>query len=220
MAELAPEEPEDDVPAWVMTFSDVITLLMTFFILLLTFSSTTPETFDRMQISLFGHGGSSGFIADADGMVKDALLMRTRARTGRVSQDGSPIPPAYSDPDLETLDKGLAGLDEDDVREITTTHHIRQKVDSLVDAKGNLTSLGVQQMKMLSVQLRKRPLNVDFACASETEYEKSLKLIDHLMEKERIHPARLGTALLPGQVASDEILIVVQHQGKLYGQKE
>ena len=50
----APEEPEDDVPAWVMTFSDVITLLMTFFILLLTFATNTPETFDRLRIAEVG----------------------------------------------------------------------------------------------------------------------------------------------------------------------
>ena len=43
-------EPKDDIPAWFMTYSDVITLLMTFFILLLTFATTEPERFRKIDI--------------------------------------------------------------------------------------------------------------------------------------------------------------------------
>ena len=38
-----------EVPTWFMTYSDVITLLMTFFILLLTFATNEPESFERMH---------------------------------------------------------------------------------------------------------------------------------------------------------------------------
>jgi len=61
MARDKPEEPNSgDIPAWFMTYSDVITLLMTFFILLMTFSTTEPENFGRMQVVMFGGGNSSG----------------------------------------------------------------------------------------------------------------------------------------------------------------
>ena len=43
-------EPPDDVPLWFMTYSDVITLMMTFFILLLTFSTSDPERFEQMKV--------------------------------------------------------------------------------------------------------------------------------------------------------------------------
>ena len=46
-----------------MTFSDVITLLMTFFILLLTFATNEPESFSRIETSMFG-GGGTGTISD------------------------------------------------------------------------------------------------------------------------------------------------------------
>ena len=39
MREKQPPPKPDEIPAWFMTYSDVITLLMTFFILLLTFAT-------------------------------------------------------------------------------------------------------------------------------------------------------------------------------------
>ena len=44
-------KPTGEIPAWFMTYSDVITLLMTFFILLLTFSTTEPERFEKVRSS-------------------------------------------------------------------------------------------------------------------------------------------------------------------------
>ena len=105
------EEPADDVPAWVMTFSDVITLLMTFFILLLTFATNTPETFDRLQVTMFGGGGSTGFVSEVEGMDRDELLTRMRARVGRTTAAGSAMPPLYSDPTFASLEKNFAGLE-------------------------------------------------------------------------------------------------------------
>ena len=55
-------EMPPDIPSWVMTFSDVITLLMTFFILLLTFASNTPEKFEQVQVSMFSGGGATGIV--------------------------------------------------------------------------------------------------------------------------------------------------------------
>ena len=58
--EKKPPDKPDDIPAWFMTYSDVITLLMTFFILLMTFATNEPERFERMQVSMFGGSGATG----------------------------------------------------------------------------------------------------------------------------------------------------------------
>ena len=60
MKEKPPPDPPEDVPLWFMTYSDVITLMMTFFILLLTFATNEPERFEQMKISVFGASGASG----------------------------------------------------------------------------------------------------------------------------------------------------------------
>ncbi|MBN2133936.1 MAG: hypothetical protein JW741_30820 [Sedimentisphaerales bacterium] len=49
-----PEEPEDSggAPEWMVTFSDCMTLLLTFFVLLISFSSFDEKVFKRMESAL------------------------------------------------------------------------------------------------------------------------------------------------------------------------
>ena len=214
------DPPEDDVPAWVMTFSDVITLLMTFFILLLTFATNTPETFDRMQVSMFGGGGSTGFAGSTEGMEKDSLLVPDRARTGRIAKDGSHIPPMYSDPALSTLDKGIAGLEKDEMRVLGTIHQLRQSLKSVVDAKGNLTPLCRQQLKLLSRQLRKRPLNLDIVVNNQDELPAALAIVEHLGRNENVPVAKVGVGVAEHKTDSGQVLMIIANQGASRGEKD
>lgn len=59
-----PEEQPQGAPEWVVTFSDMISLLVTFFVLLMTFSSL--EAFDRLQVKGILQG-SSGTIKHHSG---------------------------------------------------------------------------------------------------------------------------------------------------------
>ncbi|MDG2469722.1 MAG: flagellar motor protein MotB [Pirellulaceae bacterium] len=60
----APPPKLDSVPAWFLTYCDVIILLMTFFVLLLTFASTEPERFEQIQKTLFSGAGSTGLVGE------------------------------------------------------------------------------------------------------------------------------------------------------------
>ena len=73
-----------DVPVWFMTYSDVITLLMTFFILLLTFASSEPEKFRRMQSVMFGGASGTGSAGgELDALDNDAYVLRQRPPASR-----------------------------------------------------------------------------------------------------------------------------------------
>lgn len=190
--EKEPDIPED-IPSWLMTFSDVITLLMTFFILLLTFATSEPETFDRMQVSLFGGGGASGVAGKSDSaMDKDALLLRERPRSGRITMRGSEMPPINSDPVYETLAKGIAGLENEEQRELSTQHSVTLPLTLMVDSSGEISALGSQQLRMMAQQLRKQQLDVDFFVASEDRLSDAVRLTTHLYQQEGILPGRLG----------------------------
>ena len=53
MSEAAPEKPEErGIPAWVMTFADLMTLLMCFFVLLLSFSEMDVAKFKQLAGSM------------------------------------------------------------------------------------------------------------------------------------------------------------------------
>ena len=111
--------PADDIPAWFMTYSDVITLLMTFFILLLTFATSEPESFERMQMTVFGGGGATGIAGETDTPLdKDAIVARFRPKSSRVTVRGSETPPRDREPVSTSLAKGLEGLHEPQPHEV------------------------------------------------------------------------------------------------------
>ncbi|MFC1855748.1 flagellar motor protein MotB [Thermodesulfobacteriota bacterium] len=52
LTEEEPEEQEEGAPAWMVTFADMVTLLLTFFVLLLSFANTDTQKFKDMLGSL------------------------------------------------------------------------------------------------------------------------------------------------------------------------
>lgn len=150
--EKAPEEPTGDVPVWFMTYSDVITLLMTFFILLLTFATNEPERFERMQMTMFGGGGGTGIAGKADSPLdKDAIVSRYRPKSSRVTIRGSETPPKNTEHVSESLAKGLEGL-SDHQFDPNTSYEINMTINQLV-RDGKILSVGQQRMRMLAIQL-------------------------------------------------------------------
>lgn len=67
-----PEEVEEGAPAWMATFADLATLLMTFFVLLLSFATMDAQKFRDM----------AGSVKDAFGVQTDTI-----AFTAQTSQD-------------------------------------------------------------------------------------------------------------------------------------
>ena len=108
-------EAAEGLPAWVMTYSDVITLLMTFFVLLLTFATAEPENFERMRFSMFGGGAGTGIAGAAhSGLDHDAVLWRERPKTARLSTRGAEMPASSGDALLTSVAKGLSSLGDAD----------------------------------------------------------------------------------------------------------
>jgi chemotaxis protein MotB len=84
-------EPEESpgAPEWLVTFSDCMTLLLTFFVLLLTFSSFDKEVFENLQM-IFADGLPS--IGLARMPSKDAFLLRQQIDSSRNVDEGSEKP--------------------------------------------------------------------------------------------------------------------------------
>ncbi|MGR3310243.1 MAG: OmpA/MotB family protein [Candidatus Brocadiales bacterium] len=90
------EEEEDtgDPNAWIATFGDLITLLMTFFVLMLSFSSLNTEKFSAILDSI---GSASGSTARLKLLENDGVLEMVNPLAVTAVIDGADIPP-YLDP--------------------------------------------------------------------------------------------------------------------------
>lgn len=167
MAKEKPPEPDSsgDIPDWFMTYSDVITLLMTFFILLLTFASNEPEQFERMKTTMFSATGGTGIAGKKTaGIEKESFVVRMRPRAARVSMRGSEMPPTQEDPKTEDVSSTLAGLDDDEMRNLTPRSSIDLPLSFLLeDDMQTVSAVGQQHLKMMARQVHRPGNHVVFA---------------------------------------------------------
>ena len=200
-----PKEPDmpADIPGWLMTFSDVITLLMTFFILLLTFATTDPQTFDRIQVAIFRGAGATGVAGPRQKpSEKDSLLMRERARSGRITTRGSEMPPITRDPSYEALDKGFKSLQEEEKRNLATEHAATIPLSLLISKDEKMTSIGQRHLKKLASQMRGREFDLKLHVSSEDELPRAFKLAWYLVERHKIPTTKIAVGLTEfGEVA-------------------
>jgi flagellar motor protein MotB len=157
-----PASPVGLVPAWFVTYSDVVTLLMTFFILLMTFATNEPENFQQMQSAMFGGAGSSGIAGKNESALdRDALLVRYRPSTARQTLRGSESPLAEG-PIRETVGKGVASLEQ--AEELASSQRLQWESPLVLwqGPDGQPTSYARQRLRMLSAQMRTQSLAVEF----------------------------------------------------------
>lgn len=205
----APPPKKEDIPAWFMTYSDVITLLMTFFILLLTFATNEPEMFERMQDSLFGGGGSTGLAGKMNEAVdNDSMLVRERPPSSRLTMEGSEMPPIHDDPASRGVDRGLAGLDNEEHKDPTISHQIDAPLALLVGADGEIYPRGIQLNQMLSRQLSKDPCHVKFIVSDRNEVSRVMAVSQSLVTEYGVRPGKIGISVMPGSIRPDYVRLV------------
>ena len=100
-----PEEEKPGIPAWVVTFADLMSLLMTFFVLLLSFSEIDAMKFKQI----------AGELSKAFGVQREVPALEIPQGTSPIFDKFSPAPPeptvleqvrqttTTEDPNLETL---------------------------------------------------------------------------------------------------------------------
>jgi hypothetical protein len=158
-----------------MTYSDTITLMMTFFILLLTFATSEPERFEQMKIAVFGSSGATGLAGKKlQGLEKNSWVMRIRPESGRMTDRGAEFPPVERDGDEEMVREGLAGLEEDEKRQIVNYVSVTIPGRSLGTIDGDLYDYGQHNMRLLAGVIRARPCQITFEGRGDHQVKRML----------------------------------------------
>lgn len=194
-----PASPPAGVPKWFLTYSDVVTLLMTFFILLLTFATDQPEVFEQMKTSMFGGRGSVGIAGDnLDSQDRESLTLRMRPNISRLTLRGTETPSMYSDPAFESLSRGLKALQERSDLAQLERMTFDAPLGSFVTDTGQLTSIAAQHLRLLAVQMRKMPVDVKFEVGQEADLPPVIDMCDLLTNGLKIPTGRISAAIVGG----------------------
>ncbi|MCA8994803.1 MAG: flagellar motor protein MotB [Planctomycetaceae bacterium] len=201
-----------EVPAWFMTYSDVITLLMTFFILLLTFASNEPEKFERMQISMFGGGGSQGFARESkDAMDRESVVTRYRPRVSRMTQRGVESPPEMDEYPSGALDEGLRALQQRNDLAQFQRLTIDVTISEWLDDSGELTGLGSYQLQNLLKQLAALPIELELSVATEDELKSAMQIAQLMTHVGKVQLGRISVSI-QSRVPSGKIRVIVNRE--------
>jgi flagellar motor protein MotB len=190
-------EPKDDIPAWFMTYSDVITLLMTFFILLLTFATTEPERFEKSTSATFAGGSATGRAGEKMKQLdKDSFAARMRPPASRIAVRGAEMPPITRAPADSTWGEGLRSLDEEEQKQNElTSHQFDVPISSLFDSNNQLTTRGARICAQLSSQLQDLPFRASLQFEEKELAPKVAAMLEHLFYKEMTRPGQLSMTL-------------------------
>ncbi|HMO14881.1 MAG TPA: flagellar motor protein MotB [Pirellulaceae bacterium] len=205
---------KDDIPPWFMTYSDVITLLMTFFILLLTFSTMEPEKFDRVQTSVSSATSATGIHGvELQGQPKETWVSRVRPPSSRIALRGAEMPPITKSPPKEAFSKGMEALKPDEKRHNEVmTHFFDVRFNRVFASNGEITAQGKILLSMLAAQLRDLPFQVAFQFSNQDDTPKISAVMMHLINQERTRPGSIGMSLIKdASLDRDSFRIVIKH---------
>ncbi len=174
-------------PPWLGTYGDMITNLMTFFVLLLTFSSKSAGEFREFKSSLFsgplaGLGLLQELVTPSDN-YRDALVDRTETAASSTPRGGSRIPPRYQEELTESVGR-LRELLARGVRDETLQAIvIRLPREQLVTADGKLTPQGRLLINSIATVFDRFPYDLQFLAGDAQDLPAASRLALELHER-------------------------------------
>jgi chemotaxis protein MotB len=200
---------------WIVTYSDMITLLMAFFICIITFASKETEKYTTKKDSLIGNGGGSGIASSsAKGTLEhDSVVWRLRVRQARVGESGAEMSPMYRDPSPDTTAHILQALEGTAAGRLRDNFAIRLPRSLLFEKDDRLSSSGVRLLHALAVNLRDLPYDLQFQVGPAEHIGQAVRLCGYLASQEGYEPARLAVGGRPtadGDVDSIWLVLVRQ----------
>ncbi len=202
------DEPKKNPNEWALAYGDMITLLMTFFVLIIAMSS--PKTDDEVELMQKGTGiGDNLGVAE----LKDSGLFEDKVKSKtKIMVDADDLPPPISDLDLIREDLVVFMTENDlfnviDLMKTKEGFMIRIMADILFDS--GETTLKVENIYLLdkiAELLSVIPNNVRIDGHTDDRYTddndagnrlsiaRASRVCDYVIEEEMLATARFGVA--------------------------
>ncbi len=160
------EPPEDDAedmgggaPPWMVTYGDSITLLLTFFVMLLTFSTPNKEGMAKLARGIM-EGSRRLTLFDGPGDQESLVAGERRLQEARLDENGAETPPANSEDSLAELKRHYQSMDINELKELKGGRVIRIPVVELFGTGTALTGEGAQVLDNVVKVLRAKRYSV------------------------------------------------------------
>lgn len=180
-------EDQGGAPKWMVTFGDALTLLLTFFVLLLTYSTPNEEDLSNMSRGFFGKQGPSGSVSEDSG---SSVATQPSLLNPPSQSYGTQLPPLYrklKGSKLSSLAPGMSILKPPEVKK---TIVIRIPIARIFNSENEISPAGERLLKRIGnviiafprvIVIRSRAsMDRKSRPTEESNLTFSLKLIDKL----------------------------------------
>jgi hypothetical protein len=181
---------------WLVTYCDMVTLLMACFIMVITFGNKEPDKFSPEHRSLVGGKGGSGPAGpEKRALDRAAVVWRLRSPLSRISEGGSEMPSLFADPSPELAADVIGRLDGPTHGTLADSYRMRIPSGLLFDGEGHPTPAALQLLHAVARNVQRLPYDLCFQVDDARTAPQAIGLCQHLAQKEGIHPGRLGVAI-------------------------
>ncbi len=196
---------------WIVTYSDMITLLMTLFIVIVTFGSKEQDRGSKKLDSVAGGMGGTGAAGPTgQGIGRDSVMVRM-SPLGRMVYSGSQTPPQYADPSSDPAGAALKALKEAPLGQLSDNFAFRVPWSFMFDTAGKLSPSGMTLLRSVASAVRRLPFDVQVRVGKRSQTPAAAKVAQYLFSEASLFPGRLGVAVCPPEdgAAEDEMLLVL-----------
>ncbi|GIW78416.1 MAG: hypothetical protein KatS3mg105_0223 [Gemmatales bacterium] len=205
------KKPEPEIvggaPAWTATFGDTMTLLMTFFILLVTFSTNNPYKIElRRSTVIDGEGGSGVVTEKVRAGDKNSIIWSLVPPPLHTSHQGSEMPPLYGETLKEQTDEVVARIEAVQNITLKDSYSIRIPLAMLFDGE-QFSESGRTLLKTMSQHLEPLPYDMQIEVSDKGLFGKAHRIVLYFMEERSFVPSRLAIGLAPPGKANQQDLV-------------
>lgn len=143
-------EDQGGAPKWMVTFGDALTLLLTFFVLLLTFSTSKTSNEGKLKEMARGFLSKEGGSGPRTRELKSAPgVGKARLRRANLRLSQTQFPPLYQSLDKKKLQAKAPGLTVTRMADIGKAVVIRVPVKRLFRSDGRLSDSGREVLQQI-----------------------------------------------------------------------
>lgn len=181
---------------WLITYCDMMTLLLAAFILVVSMTSKRPDKFFPKREAVFSilHGDSiAGQKTHA--VRRDSTVLSIIPPSARLAREGSEMAPLYREPTTELTDKIIRSLEVDKLGTLADSYALRLPFDLLFDEQGNLSASGTRVLQLVGRNVL--PLHYDIRVQVEdsAHLSKAVVICHYLARVEKIYHPRLSVGV-------------------------
>jgi chemotaxis protein MotB len=186
------EQQGGGAPMWMVTYGDSVTLLLTFFVLLLTFSTPNEDQYLQFARGLLASSRTLG-LGPGDPSMNSMIRQQQRLAAARLASEGAETPPENSEEPLDDLRQYHESVDVSELRELVSAYVVRVPLVELFGVEEELQPQGRQILDHFVKMTRGgtysvvvRASAITGATASEREarsIDRALKVVRYLRQR-------------------------------------